>query len=273
MRIKVDEIRVKVQQQQRQAAVDNSRSNKGDVNVNSEQFKIDRIMNPTHYRHFLCPVEVEPVEVPDYFPCVLDWVRVISNNILAEYWALIKNATMNKQVSECVLKSCNQATATSESLESCTKGSLTHHLFRFSDDSEAIFRMVTRATQTTVQLASGRTVEGCTFTFHPPLPASATLQRKSGAPLPREKRTVHFIAYIGSYLLEYTAIKDFEAVEYDEKEEVFKGGVSFDLKQASNLLKCILDPRTRQNFPGSWHGKVERDKKSGWRSNGIVLCN
>eukprot|EP01060_Flectonema_neradi_P020183 TRINITY_DN276_c1_g1_i2.p1 TRINITY_DN276_c1_g1~~TRINITY_DN276_c1_g1_i2.p1 ORF type:complete len:1185 (+),score=214.20 TRINITY_DN276_c1_g1_i2:85-3639(+) len=273
LRIKVDEIRVKVQQEQRQASVDNSRATKGDTNANaqSEQFKIDRIMNPAHYRHFLCPVEVEPVEIPDYFPCVLDWVRVISNNILAEYWALIKNATMNKQVSECELKSCNQATATSESLESCTKGSLTHHLFRFSDDNEAIFRMVTRATQTTVQLPNGKTVEGCTFTFHPPLPASATLQRKPGAPMPREKRTIHFIAYIGSYLLEYTAIKDFEAVEYDEKEEVFKGGASFDLKQASNLLKSILDPRTRQNFPGSWHAKADQGGKKSKSSDAEML--
>ncbi|KAJ9461569.1 Regulator of nonsense transcripts 1-like protein [Diplonema papillatum] len=120
------------------------------------------------------------------------------------------------------------------------------HGHRFSDDCDAMFRIITKITKagggaaesdlaTTDAPANSNTFN---FMFYPPLGnCTATMARK--------KKKAQFIAYIGTHLLEYSSIQEFKNLEFNAAEQSFVG-----LTSSSQLLQSVLDPRRR--FQGLW---------------------
>eukprot|EP01065_Artemidia_motanka_P000019 TRINITY_DN10004_c0_g4_i1.p1 TRINITY_DN10004_c0_g4~~TRINITY_DN10004_c0_g4_i1.p1 ORF type:complete len:1118 (+),score=324.98 TRINITY_DN10004_c0_g4_i1:352-3354(+) len=218
--------------------------------------RADKVIDPAHFGHFLCPKEADPVDIPDRFESVEQWVTVLSSNILAEYWALLHSFETPRGykhwgVGECTVRSATEVVLTPGC--SAEGNELVHQLFRFSDDTEAVFRVVTRLSRTALpqQQREAAPLDSATVLhFHPPLssrPARGKVARKKAL----------FFAYIGNYMLEYSAVQRLRKAAR-EAAESSEGSIPGVHQRSLPVFKAVLDP-TAVRGSGAWHRGAGKD--------------
>eukprot|EP00755_Sulcionema_specki_P021259 Sspe_Gene.73846::Locus_45000_Transcript_1_2_Confidence_0.667_Length_5142::g.73846::m.73846 len=235
---KVDEVRVRT-------SLLNSEPSGSELSEVPRDRKLDKVFDPQLWGHFLYPKEMVPVEIPDIFQGVSEWVQVLRTNLLAEYWHLVHSLESRTGghrswlTADCVIKGASEAQLVIPEGSFENAGELIHQLFRFSDDGEAVFRLVTsaRSTQGYADQLEKERPATVTFKFTPPL---SLIDKRS-------HKKVHMFAYIGSHLLELSAIESFSKVMLNPETNRIEG---LENDRSANVLRSILDPA--QEFPGRW---------------------
>ena len=249
LRRKVEQLRIKVTCQEGPLSPTDSVAKEDDdgaaaaaaVDLKSE----GKVINPKHYQRFVCPKEVDPQDIPDTFESLQHWASIVSSNILAEYWACLHSLETSKGGHRAWLgASCEIQSASTLSMHSSSDAGyeLAHQLFRFSDDTDAILRLATRSSKRT-GVDGAATVH--TISFYPPY-------TKGSTQIGRRKKVL-FLAYVGTHLLEYSAVQELAEAQLDAATQRFTG-----LDDASSqLLESVLDPTTRSTYKAKW-GSMER---------------